>query len=161
MACAALPHRHSFPQRMLRISGDRTWKRPLTHPRKPFAAWQRLSSSLPASPRGPFVVELFVAVAFFDGHRTGQSGFTCRQVKTPHAGQVARSSRELLSPLDGITRCTPMSASPHPLCAMTASLSELNKACPHRPRSCAGHRKHASDRTSGLLVSPTKRAGLV
>ncbi len=37
----------------LRISGDRTWKHPLTHPRKSFAAWQRLSSSLPASPHGP------------------------------------------------------------------------------------------------------------
>ncbi len=42
------------------------------------------------------------------------------RLTAPHAGQVARSSRELLSPLDGITQSALISALPHPLCAMTA-----------------------------------------
>ena len=49
----------------LRISGDRTWKHPLTRQQQSFAVWHRLPSSLPASPHGPFMVELFT-VAFFD-----------------------------------------------------------------------------------------------
>lgn len=77
---------------------------PLPVREKSFAAWQRLSSDSPASPRGPFMVELFIAAAFFGSHRAGQPGLACRQARTPHAGQVERSRRRLLNPLDGITR---------------------------------------------------------
>ena len=45
------------------------------------------------------MVELFTAVAFFDGPRTSQSGFVCHQTKAPHVGQVARSAYTDLSPL--------------------------------------------------------------
>ena len=31
---------------------------------------------------GPLMVELFAAVAFFDGPRTGQSGFACHQAES-------------------------------------------------------------------------------
>ena len=75
----------------LRISGDRTWKHPLNHQQQSFAVWRRLPSSLPASPHGPFVVELFAIALISRDCRTGLSGFTCHQVKTPHAGQVVRS----------------------------------------------------------------------
>ena len=94
VAWSALPSRHSFPQQLLRISGDRTWKRPLTRPRKPFAVWQRLSFDSPASPRGPFMVELFTAIAFDDGPRTGQSGSACCQARSsPRRPGCTKSSR--------------------------------------------------------------------
>jgi hypothetical protein len=63
---------HSFQEPSLSISGARNQKLPLTHRRRPFAAsepllralkriWHRLSVCLQASPRGPFIVELFAA----------------------------------------------------------------------------------------------------
>ena len=56
--CPTLPSRHRC-RTDGSLSGDRTWKRPLTHRLKSFAVWHRLPQNSPASPRGPFMVELF------------------------------------------------------------------------------------------------------
>ena len=48
---------------------------------------QRLPRHSPASPCGPFMVELFTAVGFANGPRTwSRSGSGCHQPKAPHAG---------------------------------------------------------------------------
>jgi hypothetical protein len=84
------------------ISGDRMEKRPLTHQPKSFAVWHRLLQNLLASPRGPFMVELFTAGGFAAGLRAGLApGFNCHQLKAPHASQVERSQR-LRAPWTGL-----------------------------------------------------------
>lgn len=63
------------------ISAGRSKKRPLTHRRRLFAVRHRLRQSLPASPCGPFMVELF-AVEFFarSPNPIARSGRACRHV---------------------------------------------------------------------------------
>ena len=46
------------------ISGDRMEKRPLTPQPESFAVWHRLLQNSLASPRGPFMVELFTVERF-------------------------------------------------------------------------------------------------
>lgn len=91
--------RSQFPQIDFRlrnsrfeISGDRTWKHPLTHRLKLFAVWHRLPVDSLASPRGPFMVELFAA-CFHRTPGTTMPDSDCHQSKTPHASQVERSLR--------------------------------------------------------------------
>jgi len=57
------------------ISGDRMEKRPLTHQFPSFAVRHRLRSDSLASPRGPFMVELFTASGFAAGRRTSPVRF--------------------------------------------------------------------------------------
>jgi hypothetical protein len=99
------------------------------------------------------MVELFAAVAFFDGPRTGRSGFTRRQVKAPHAGQVERVAKRPRTPWTGLrTVLIKHSASP---ALIDGGLIEQSSTRDFRiaPARFAG-RRIASDRTSGLLVSP-------
>jgi hypothetical protein len=64
------------------ISAARRGKLPLTHQQKPFAVWHRLPDNLPASPCGPFMVELFTAIRFSEVPDSGQRiGPACRQVR--------------------------------------------------------------------------------
>ena len=110
---------------------------------------------------GLYMVELFTAVAFDDGPRTGQSGSACCQARSsPRRPGCTKFSRTPEPPgRDYAMRSQEPTTSPA-LCDDGPNQHVLNQACPHRPRSCAG-RFIASDRTSGLLVSHTKRAGLL
>jgi len=65
-----LPPERSFRAEDCSISAGRNEKHPLTHRRWFFAVRQRLRSNLLASPRGPFMVELFAALGFAQGPRT-------------------------------------------------------------------------------------------
>lgn len=73
--CAsALPSRHCLHRESQcaspTISGDRMEKRPLTPQPESFAVRHRLLTDSLASPRGPFVVELFAAGGFSASPRT-------------------------------------------------------------------------------------------
>ena len=77
-------------------------KHPLTLQLQSFAVWHRLLQDSLASPRGPFMVELFTAGGFAAGLRAGLApGFNCHQLKAPHASQVERSQR-LRAPWTGL-----------------------------------------------------------
>ena len=73
-----------------------------------FAVRHRLRRHSPASPFGPFMVELF-AGGFYRPHAEPYlwPGSVCRQTKTPHAGLVKRTFRDF-----------------HPICATKALWSE-------------------------------------
>ena len=96
------------------ISGVRKEKHPPTHRRQSFAVRHRLSQHSPASPRGPFVVELFTAWVFQVAGSVDPVRPLAR-LEAPHAGRVERS-RRLRTPTDGITQ----PKLPHPLCTTTA-----------------------------------------
>ena len=90
------------------ISGDRTWKHPLTHQQQSFAVWHRLPSNSPAS---PFPSDSGLSWLSYSPSRffraiAGLAGpvSPVTRLKAPHAGQVERSpiARELTNPLDGI-----------------------------------------------------------
>ncbi len=79
------------------ISGDRMEKHPLTRQPASFAVRHRLLQDLLASPRGPFMVELFTVGSFslrLPIAGPVRSGFDGRPSKAPHASQVERSSWE-------------------------------------------------------------------
>jgi len=57
------------------ISGDRMEKHPLTHQQSSFAVRHRLLRDSLASPRGPFMVELFTVGRFAPDRRTGPVRF--------------------------------------------------------------------------------------
>ena len=83
----------SFAAAMLRISGDRTWKHPLTHQQRLFAVWHRLPSDSPAS---PVVSGLSWLSSSRPSHFSTVPGLVSpvspvARLKAPHAGQVARS----------------------------------------------------------------------
>ena len=74
-----------------------------------FAVRHRLRRHSPASPSGPFMVELFVG-GFYRPHAEPYlwPGSVCRQTKTPHAGLVKRTSRDF-----------------HPICANKGALVRI------------------------------------
>ena len=124
MACTALPHRHSFPQSVTTDFGGPNVE---ASPYPPTEIFRRLAASFVQLTGKPSRAFTWLSYSR-PSHLTTVPGLVSpvRPVarrEAPHAGQVARSSRELLSPLDGITRRTHMSTSPHPLCAMTARIS--------------------------------------
>jgi hypothetical protein len=98
------------------ISGDRMEKHPLTRQPASFAVRHRLPQDSLASPRGPFMVELFTVGRFAPDRRTGRSGFDGRPSKAPHASQVERSQR-LRAPWTGLRSSFD---EPHPLGIRTA-----------------------------------------
>jgi hypothetical protein len=110
-----------------------------------FAVRHRLRRHSPASPFGPFVVELF-AGGFYRPHAEPchWPGPVCRQTEAPHAGLVKRTSRDF-----------------HPICAECGALVRIPKAglarlaCitrfePLRPRRALLH-----ELRRGLSLSPS------
>lgn len=91
------------------ISGDRSEKHPLIHRQRMFAVRHRLLLDSPASPYGPFMVELFVAAGFASGPRRShvRSGRSPGS-ELPTPAEVERTILALRhpgpNPLDGI--CT-------------------------------------------------------
>ena len=73
---------------------------------------------------GPLMVELFAAVAFFDGPRTGQSGFACHQAESSprRAGCTIRRNGPGPPAWDYAVRRLP-----HPLWSMAALLSQTEQ----------------------------------
>ena len=96
------------------ISGDRMEKRPLTHQPKSFAVRHRLLSDSLASPRGPFMVELFTASGFAAGRRTSHVRFGLSPgSKLPTPARLNEVlGKEPRTPVDGITLSF---TEPHPL----------------------------------------------
>ena len=80
-------------------------KRPLTPQPESFAVWHRLLQNSLASPRGPFMVELFTVESFSIGSRSPDESRPVRPVtrlEAPHASQVERGQGPR-TPMDGIT----------------------------------------------------------
>jgi hypothetical protein len=95
---AACPHAGTVcagpvPSRGRTISGGRIQKHPPTRPPGLFAVRPRVSGRIsPASPCGPFEVELFAAPGLPGGPRAwSRPGPGCRQPGTPLAGTVERT----------------------------------------------------------------------
>ena len=119
MTDASAPTR--FPAGIyLLISGDRTWKRPLT---------TRRSLSLLGSVFRPAYRQALTGLSWLSYSRPldlpAVPGLVSpvqpvAGLAAPHAGQVERSRHRLQNPLDGITRAAGNGGAPHPLCTMAA-----------------------------------------
>ncbi len=110
-----LSRRPSFRSpRWRTISGARTQKPPLTHKRWVFAVWHRLSFHSPASPRGPFMVELFTADNLRPTPSQSRPGSACCQVgSSPRRPRLNDPLIADANPRDRIT------AHSDTLCALT------------------------------------------
>lgn len=92
--CARLPLRHSFHEASLAISGSRNQKLSLIPPHILFAVWHRLPIRLPASPSGPFMVELFAAGLFLRSPRWSLPDVPAAEHVLPTPARVERARSE-------------------------------------------------------------------
>ena len=87
------------------ISGARTQKPPLTRKRWVFAIWHRLSFHLPASPCGPFMVELFTAGDLRPTPSQSRPGSACHQVgSSPRRPRLNDPLKRMRTPGTGLRR---------------------------------------------------------
>lgn len=159
------PGPRQFARRIaFEISGDRTQKLPLTHGRVLFAVWHRLAVRLPASPHGPFAVELFTAGGFAAGPRSSQRFGT-----GPHGPRGSLRRLRLNEPLSpfgsGSNPLTRISATSPPRSPLQpprpCRVWHTRQVLPCRPRSLSTAPRHgASDRIAGLL-RPETGSGLL
>ena len=145
--CARLPTPHRLPQPCCGFRGIERGSIPLpvgsSHSRFGTVFRQTYRQALFCI--GPFMVELFAAVAFFDGPRTGQSGFACHQAESSprRPGCTIRRSGPEPPGWDYAVRRLL-----HPLWSMAALFSKTEQGVSASP----SLRREAGDRSLERLI---------